>query len=111
MKRNYRVRRIAHDQTLVIHKPRRTSQRSQTTLSVIGVIGGKVRNQLDRVGKVFVEKLRDVRLVLKRLKTVFTCFGHEQCNGKTSVLIWQRDQHVTAARPNMQGFFFNLPAS
>lgn len=96
------VRGIADQQCAVALVPAWAAQGAQHADRVGCVLLDKVRHQGQRVRK-FPQKQRARRAgIRQRCKTRVPLIGQKQRGGKATVGIGQRNQHVAAARPDMQ---------
>ena len=93
---------------IVLIVPRLAANGAQSSLRIIEVVGFQIGNQLHRIGKLLFEKSHQLMRLVKHLKTWVAFFRHEQRDRIAPVEVRQPDQHVSAARPNVQRFFVDL---
>ena len=111
VERHHGVRGIADQQRAAVEPPMVQTQGAQAAGWIGDPIGIEIRNAAERVSKIPFEQVSGRSHARQRRKTGLACIGQEQGDRKCLFGIWQRDAHVTAARPDVQRVGVQLEAT
>ena len=100
--RHDRMSRIPEQKQLPFDVPRRALDRNHASGRVGKVVVRKLRHKEGSIGKVSLEELTYVGASCKAGKTVRTFKWQEQDARERPINIWQRDQHIVSAWPNVK---------
>ena len=97
------VRGVAQKEDPVTIVPGKTLERDQRSRGIVEVQRGQIGHQHRRIGELRLEKVQYLPRVQEAGETVIAFVGEEEGAGKAAVQIRQRDQHVQAPRPDVEG--------
>ena len=93
---------VTDQERFCVHMPWRAFDRDHRAGRVVAKIVAKLRHQRYGVREICPEKFQELRFGIEAGKTHFSFSGQEQDAGKCAVNVGQCDQHVRAARPDVQ---------